>query len=110
MDQFYDINTGEWNMDSMLAGFIRTFPQATAGVPLSTSFNYTSADFELVFQADTTIEMPTEIAVPAVLYPNGFEVTLSSESLSWQLSSTKPNIVEVSSTQSGTATVTIKRS
>jgi hypothetical protein len=41
------------------------------------SFDRVSGEFELVFDAEPAIDAPTEIFVPAVQYPQGYEVVAS---------------------------------
>ena len=43
---------------------IRTYPQAVAGVPKSFSFDPETKEFLLAFEADPSIDAPTEIFVP----------------------------------------------
>lgn len=64
--------------------FSRTYPQATAGVPLvgadgfSLHFNRTNGDFEYCYTLNTSITEPTEIyANLPIHYPSGSVVTTS---------------------------------
>jgi endoglycosylceramidase len=43
---------------------------------LSIAFDDTTATFELVFEADPSIEAPTEIFIPPIHYPHGAKVTV----------------------------------
>lgn len=55
----------------------RTYPQATAGIPVSLSFDPDSAVFEYRY-TPRTAGGPTEIFVPVALhYPDGYSVTVS---------------------------------
>jgi endoglycosylceramidase len=111
MSSLYNKDTGGWDMDAMFVGFIRTYPQAIAGEPTSISFDFNTSAFEFTYVADATIMMPTEIAVPAVLYPDGFNVVLSDDGvLSWQMSESRPNVIELTASVSGTASISIAKS
>jgi hypothetical protein len=58
-----------------LRGFIRPYAIATAGKPLQMSFNRKSGKFRYSFEADFSIQAPTEIFVPIIQYPDGYTVT-----------------------------------
>ena len=58
-------------------GFSRPYARRVAGEPVSMSFDVGSGEFALVFDAEAAIEAPTEIFVPAVQYPQGYEVIAS---------------------------------
>ncbi len=54
----------------------RTYPLATAGTPLSQSFDPATGAFAFTYRADPGVHAPTEIMVPvAYHYPHGYEVT-----------------------------------
>lgn len=55
----------------------RTYPQATAGVPISLVFDPVTADFEYRY-TPRTASGPTEIHVPVALhYPAGYTVEVT---------------------------------
>lgn len=55
----------------------RTYPQATAGVPVSLSFNPDTAEFSYSY-TPRVATAPTEIYVPVALhYPQGYRVTVT---------------------------------
>lgn len=55
----------------------RAYPLATAGVPLSQSFNPTTGAFDFSYRVDPAVNAPTEIVVPtAYHYPHGYKVTV----------------------------------
>ncbi len=55
----------------------RTYPQATAGIPVSLSFNPDTGEF-IYRYTPRTATAPTEIYVPVTLhYPQGYQVTAS---------------------------------
>lgn len=57
-----------------LSAVIRPYPQATAGKPLKLAFSSRERRFFYSFQADPQIAAPTEILIPAWVYPHGFRV------------------------------------
>ena len=59
------------------AVLVRTYPLATAGVPLTQSFNTTTGAFDYSYRVDPTVHAPTEIVVPiAYHYPHGYRITV----------------------------------
>ncbi len=68
-----DINSG----GRAIEGFCRPYAVKTAGEPLSMSFNMMKRRFEYRFRPDAAITAPTEIYVPRIHYPNGYDVQLS---------------------------------
>ena len=106
-DDVYRKATNEWNMDAVKA-FCRTYAQAVAGRPTAMAFDPSTAAFSLAFDADASLGAPTEVAAPALLYPDGFDVSLSGDAgLAWEMDSARPGIVLVTAAASGKATVTI---
>ena len=68
-----DINSG----GRALRALLRPYPAATAGKPLSMSFDYGRRRFELRFRHDPSVSAPTEIYVPTLQYPLGCHVSVS---------------------------------
>ncbi len=68
-----DINSGGRG----LAGIVRPYARRTAGEPIRMRFDLATKIFELTFKADPSIDAPTEIFVPALQYPAGYEVETS---------------------------------
>jgi len=68
-----DINAGA----RAPAAFIRPYPIATAGTPLSLSFKLRGAQFEFVYRGDPEVSVPTEIFVPDFHYGDGIQVNVS---------------------------------
>lgn len=68
-----DINAGARAPEA----FIRPYPIATAGTPLSLSFKLRGARFEFVFRGDMEVTEPTEIFVPEFYYGGGIKVDVS---------------------------------
>ena len=57
-----------------LRGFARPFARRVQGTPLAMRFDLKRRRFRFAFNADPAIPEPTEIFVPRVQYPDGFEV------------------------------------
>ncbi len=60
-----------------LPALIRPYPRATAGTPLHMRFDRRSHVFTFTFRHDPDVSAPTEIFVPAYQYPQGFKVSVS---------------------------------
>lgn len=60
-----------------LKAIVRPYPRATAGIPLRMSYHITRRVFHFEFQHDEAIQQPTEIFVPTLAYPNGYNVWLT---------------------------------
>jgi endoglycosylceramidase len=52
----------------------RPYPERVAGDPIGWSFDSTTTTFTFSYRADPAIAAPTEIAIPARVYPAGFAV------------------------------------
>lgn len=65
-----DIHSGGRALEAVL----RPYPIATAGEPLSLSFDIRTKIFEYTFKPHPEITAPTELYVPRYQYPNGFLV------------------------------------
>lgn len=72
----------------------RPFAQATAGTPLVMTFDSPTNSFTFIYEADPAIEAPTEIAVPAIRYPDGFDVQISDGS-AWEMAEGRVNVISV---------------
>jgi len=71
-----DADLGSAKQDKLRL-LVRTYPQATAGIPLALSFDPDSGAFRYRYQPRAA-RGPTQIYVPLALhYPNGYEVTVS---------------------------------
>nr|MDQ2996264.1 cellulase family glycosylhydrolase [Chloroflexota bacterium] len=68
-----DINSG----GRALAAVVRPYPRATAGVPLRMRFDQRRRVFEYTFRHDPAVTAPTELFMPNVQYPHGYQVTVS---------------------------------
>jgi hypothetical protein len=69
-----DINSG----GRALRAVLRPYPKATAGQPVSLSFDIRKRRMDYSFIPDPAISAPTEIYVPAYQYPQGILVTAPS--------------------------------
>lgn len=56
-----------------LPAFVRPYAPAVAGLPLPVVFDRRSGRFELRWEADPAVCAPTEVFVPDVQYPEGFD-------------------------------------
>ncbi|MCB0507333.1 MAG: cellulase family glycosylhydrolase [Bacteroidetes bacterium] len=61
----------------ILPYLVRTYPKATAGKIKSFKLDNSTKEFVMTFISDNRTNMPTEIFVPNVLYPNGWELEVS---------------------------------
>jgi hypothetical protein len=68
-----DINSG----GRALPTVVRPYPMATAGTPLSLSFDYKSHVFQYTFRHDPQITAPTILFVPNLHYLQGYRVEVS---------------------------------
>jgi hypothetical protein len=68
-----DINSG----GRATLGFARPYARKIAGVPLAMSFGRRSRVFRLRYKSDPSVDAATEIFVPSVQYPKGYEVVVS---------------------------------
>lgn len=65
-----DINSG----GRALPAFVRPYPMATAGEPLSFRFELASRTFTFTWRPDDTIDAPTIVFVPRLHYPQAYTV------------------------------------
>ena len=65
-----DINSG----GRALAGFVRPYALATQGTPRKMKFDRVTGLFDYTFEADPAASSATEIFVPRLQYPRGFEI------------------------------------
>jgi len=68
-----DINSGGRALEAV----VRPYPRATAGAPLRMRFDQRQRVFEYTFRHDSTVTAPTELFMPNVQYPHGYQVTVS---------------------------------
>jgi hypothetical protein len=75
-----DQQTNPTNINSggrALAAVVRPYPRATAGEPLRMRFDQRQRVFEYTFRHDAAITAPTELFMPNLQYPHGYQVTVS---------------------------------
>lgn len=75
-----DQQTDPADLDSggrALVGFVRPFARATQGTPRSMKFDRVSGAFEFVFDADQNPSGETEIFVPRLQYPRGYDLEIT---------------------------------
>lgn len=58
----------------LLDTLVRPYPARVAGTPISYGFDESTRTFTLDYEPDHGVAAPTEIVVPARVYPDGFEV------------------------------------
>ncbi len=68
-----DINSGARAPEA----FIRPYPIATAGEPISLSFKWRKGQFEFSFHGEAAVEAPTVIYVPEFHYGAGVKIEIS---------------------------------
>ncbi|MGH2786037.1 MAG: cellulase family glycosylhydrolase [Actinomycetota bacterium] len=85
---------------------IRTYPQAVAGTPTGFSFDPATGEFVMTFEADPSIDAPTEIFVPVDRHYGGsYEVEVSGPAL--VTSAPDAPLLTLSNTGAGTVTVRV---
>jgi hypothetical protein len=60
-----------------LEAVVRPYARKVAGEPLTMAFDLKRRTFRFSFKHDPAVHAPTEIYVPNLQYPNGYEVTVS---------------------------------
>ena len=60
-----------------LPSAVRPYARAVAGEPLEMTYNPGRRVFDFTFRHDATVQAPTEIYVPNLHYPRGYEVEVS---------------------------------
>ncbi|WP_183096132.1 glycoside hydrolase family 5 protein [Nocardioides stalactiti] len=83
---------------------VRTYAQATAGIPLGMSFDAATGDFRFRYRPDRRIAAPTEIFVSPLHYPDGYVVTVQGGTATRQ----PGRMVHVQPTGDSAVTVTIE--
>lgn len=62
-----------------IAGFCRPYPRRCQGLLTQVTFETGSGRLELIIDADPRILEPTEIYIPRIHYPEGFDVAINGE-------------------------------
>lgn len=73
VDQVTDANDPDSGGRGIL-GFCRPYVRAAQGTLVSHSFDSVTGQFDAVVDVDTNVDAPSEIYVPTIQYPNGYEV------------------------------------
>jgi hypothetical protein len=60
-----------------LRAVVRPYPVRTAGEPLHMDFNMRRSTFSYTFRHDPTVQMPTEIFLPALHFSNGYGIEVT---------------------------------
>ena len=68
-----DLNSGGRALEAV----VRPYARATAGEPLRMSFDIDRRVFEFAFRHDPAVTAPTEVFVPNLQYPRGYQVQVS---------------------------------
>lgn len=87
-------------------GFVRPFVRATQGVLTSMRFDRGSKRFEIVFEADPSINRPTEIFLPAEHYPGDVQLEAPGLKIERVLSE---RVIRLTAPSAGTHSVQIKQ-
>lgn len=59
---------------ALVDALVRPYPERVAGDPIAWAFDASTSTFTFVYAIDRGLSLPTEIAVPARAYPNGYQV------------------------------------
>lgn len=85
----------------------RTYPQATAGIPVELSFNPDTAEFSYRYTPLVTASAPTEIYVPTLHYPLGYTVAVTGATVT--SAANAPRLTLVNNSGAAEVTVTVTR-
>jgi len=72
-----------WNI---VRAFSRVYARAISGIPIHMNFDPQRRQFRLEWRLSVTIRQPTEVFIPQIHYPLGFQVFVS-EGLKWTFDS-----------------------
>jgi Glycoside hydrolase family 5 C-terminal domain/Cellulase (glycosyl hydrolase family 5) len=86
-------------------GFSRPRAVAVQGQIVEQRFDMASGLFTLSFEADPAISAPTEVYLPHMQYPDGYQITL--DGATWEKSSAQT--VALTATHRGIVTMTVER-
>lgn len=68
-----------WADSPESARYVRPYPRAIAGVPVSFRWDRAADRFLFEFLADPAVTAPTELVLPRLVFPDGFEVTIDGQ-------------------------------
>jgi hypothetical protein len=60
-----------------LRQLVRTYPQATAGMPTAVSYDATSGRFSMTYTPKLSLAQPTQIFVSPLTSPHGYDVSVT---------------------------------
>lgn len=87
------------------AGFCRPFARAVQGRLVEVAFNRAEGVFRLVWDADPAIAAPTEVYVPSMQFPNGFEIEIEGD---WDAAGEEGDqLLSISARSAGRITLTL---
>ncbi len=89
-----------------LGGIVRPFARRIQGRPLRVVFDRRSGVFSLDYEADPSLAAPTEIYVPRLQYPDGFQVLAEDVDIE---ADTDHQLLFVRARRRGSQTITIRR-
>ncbi len=97
-----DINSGA----RAIYAFLRPFARTVQGRPLDLSFNRKTGVFKLIYEADASIKAPTEVFVPALQYPNGYDLKLEGSELEHGV---ERDLIRITAKKSGRVSLTLTK-
>ncbi|HEY5928146.1 MAG TPA: cellulase family glycosylhydrolase [Kofleriaceae bacterium] len=107
----YDKNDGGYSMlaadgsekPELVGVLVRPYPERVAGDPIAYAFDAATSTFRFEYTPDRELALPTEIVVPARVYPNGFAVACGGCA-----NEQSPGLLRITTPPaSGSATITI---
>ena len=60
-----------------MEGWLRPYVRFVQGTPGKMKFNRKKGVFSFLYQSDPEITLPTEIYIPKLQYPKGYQVTIT---------------------------------
>jgi len=86
-------------------GFCRPFARAVQGRLVEVAFNKAEGVFRLVWDADPAVNAPTEVYVPSLQFPRGFEIEIEGD---WDAAGAEGDqLLSISARSAGRMTLTL---
>ena len=101
-DRAENINSGA----RAIKGWCRPFARFIQGIPKNMEFNMRSGEFRLKFTADSSIAKPTEIYIPKIQYPEGYNLEIRGSKASYIIDDL---IIKITAKESNETEIMIKR-